>query len=259
MAAASVTAYFSAAGDRNGFFSLIHKAAVVGASFFLVKTQTLIGYTGSVLILAAGTADYFRGRKAEKKEGSPLLLLITGMAAAYAYIIIKGFAVYDGEVIWTDGCVRLAAFGQYSTSIEGAVNIHDIKAVYPYLWGKAYSIIDQFGITGIGPDAFIFAERRGTLNDVPLSVDRPYNEYLYYAATYGIPAAVSLAAAFFYSSANGVISAAKNRNWIFRAGAVIAVFYTVTAVITNSTASVTPFIWFIMGICCCTLKDEEKA
>ena len=172
--------------------------------------------------------------------------MFTGLAAAAALIIIKGFAVYDGEVIWQDGCTRIAAFGQYSTSIEGAINIHSLGEVYPYLWGKAYDIIKQFPVTGIGPDAFIFLQRKGSIN-----------EYLYYAATYGIPAAVSVAAAFFCSAANGVVSAAKNKSWVFRSAAVIAVLYTATAVITNSTATVTPFIWFMLGTCCATLKEEK--
>ncbi|MBQ5336854.1 MAG: O-antigen ligase family protein [Oscillospiraceae bacterium] len=259
MACGLAIAVFSVPNDSNRFFSYIHKAAVLGSAFFLTKTQTLLGYISITVIVAAALADHLRNRKSEKKNSSPLVFLFTGLAAAAALIIIKGFAVYDGEVIWQDGCSRLGAFGQYSSSIEGAINIHSLSEVYPYLWGKAYEIIKQFPVTGIGPDAFIFSQRKGSFNDVPLSVDRPYSEYLYYAATFGIPAAVSLAAAFFCSAANGVVSAAKNRSWVFRAPAVIAVLYTASAVITNSTATVTPFIWFLLGTCCCTLKDNEKA
>ncbi|MBR3535439.1 MAG: O-antigen ligase family protein [Oscillospiraceae bacterium] len=259
MACGLAIAVFSVPNDSNRIFSCIHKTAVLGSAFFLTKTQTLLGYISITVIVAAALADHLRNRKSESKNSSPLVFLFTGLAAAAALIIIKGFAVYDGEVIWQDGCLRLGAFGQYSSSIEGAINIHSLSEVYPYLWGKAYEIIKQFPVTGIGPDAFIFSQRKGSFNDVPLSVDRPYSEYLYYAATFGIPAAVSLAAAFFCSAANGVVSAAKNRSWVFRAPAVIAVLYTASAVITNSTATVTPFIWFMLGTCCCTLKDNDKA
>ena len=257
MACGLAVSVFSASNDKSKVFSFIHKAAILGSAFCLTKTQTLLGYISIIVIVAAVLADHFRNRKSGNKESSTLLLMFTGLAAAAALIIIKGFAVYDGEVIWQDGCTRIAAFGQYSTSIEGTINIHSLGEVYPYLWGKAYDIIKQFPITGIGPDAFIFLQRKGSINDVPLSVDRPYNEYLYYAATYGIPAAVSVAAAFFCSAANGVVSAAKNKSWVFRSAAVIAVLYTATAVITNSTATVTPFIWFMLGTCCATLKEEK--
>ena len=258
MAAGVIVSLFGAFHDKSSGYRIICKTAVLAGSFFLVKTQTLIGYASAVIILAAAVADSIKNKKDGNKDSSPLVLLVTGFAAACAFIFIKGFAVYDGEVIWQDGCKRLSAFGQYSASMEGSINIHDIKEVYPYLWGKAYDIIKQFPVTGIGPDAFIFSQRKGTFNDVPLSVDRPYSEYLYYAATFGIPAAVSLAGLFFYSSANGVISVVKNKSWVFRAAMAAAVLYTVTAVITNSTATVTPYIWLLLGTCCSTLSDKEK-
>ncbi|MCQ2464772.1 MAG: O-antigen ligase family protein [Oscillospiraceae bacterium] len=256
MAAGLTVSVFGAMHDKAPGFSAVYTAAVLPASFFLVKTQTLTGYISSAVILAAVLSDCFRNRKNGKKGSLPITLMITGFAAAYGFILIKGFAVYDGEIIWHDGCGRLGAFGQYSANVEGTFNIHSIGDIYPFLWNKAEEIIRHFPVTGIGPDAFLFSQTSGPLNDVPLSVDRPYSEYLFYAASFGIPAAVSLAALFFYSAANGVISAAGNKSWVFKASMTVAVLYTAAAVITNSTATVTPFIWFIFGTCCCTFKED---
>lgn len=257
LSAGLIISAFGAMHDKSSVFSVIYKLAVLPVSFFLVKTQTLAGYISSVVILAAVLTDYIRSKKSEKTDSTPLILMISGFAAALVFILIKGFAVYDGEVIWQDGCTRLGAFGQYSASLEGSFDIHDITEVYPFLWNKAAEIIKQFPVTGIGPDAFVFSQRSGILNDVPLSVDRPYNEYLFYAASFGIPAAVSLAALFFYSSANGVMSALRKKSWIFSASMTAAVLFTLSALFTSGTATVSPFIWFILGTCCCTFSEKS--
>lgn len=249
---------FGAMHDRSGGFSVIYRITVLPAAFFLVKTQCLIGYVSAAVILFAALADFIKTGKKEKSGSSAVTLLITGYAAAAVFMMIKGFGIYDGASLWQDGCRRLGAFGQYSTAVEGTFDLNDLTALYPYLWGKATEIISHFPVTGIGPDAFVFSQRLGSFNDVPLSVDRAYNEFLFYAATLGIPSAVSLAAVFFYSAANGVKSALKNKNWIFKASMTVALLYIVTSFITNSTAAVTPFIWFIFGICCCTFRDSEE-
>lgn len=257
LSAGLIISAFGAMHDKSSVFSVVYKLAVLPVSFFLVKTQTLAGYISSAVILAAVLTDYIRSKKSEKTDSTPLILMISGFAAALVFILIKGFAVYDGEVIWQDGCTRLGAFGQYSASLEGSFDIHDITEVYPFLWNKAAEIIKQFPVTGIGPDAFVFSQRSGILNDVPLSVDRPYNEYLFYAASFGIPAAVSLAALFFYSSANGVMSALRKKSWIFSASMTAAVLFTLSALFTSGTATVSPFIWFILGTCCCTFSEKS--
>lgn len=256
LAAGLTVSAFGALHDKSSGFSVVYRIALLPASFFLVKTQTITGYVCIAVILAAVITDYFRTGKSEKANSTPLVLILTGWAAAVAFILIKGFAVYDGEIIWQDGCTRLSAFGQYSAQAEGSFSLHNPYEVYSHLWEKAADIIRKYPLTGIGPDAFLFSQTSGEFNDVPLSADRPYNEYLFYAASFGIPAAASLAALFFYSSANGVMSALKKKSWIFSASMVIALIYTVIAVITNGTATVTPFIWFILGICCCSLKEN---
>lgn len=244
--------------EKSSAYSVIYKISVLPVSFFLVKTQTLIGYISSVLILMIILTDFIRTKKKEKTNSTPIILMITGFAAALVFIFIKGFAVYDGEVIWQDGCRRLAAFGQYTASYENSFDIHNVTEVYPFLWDKAAEIIKQFPVTGIGPDAFVFSQRSGSFNDVPLSVDRPYNEYLFYAATLGIPSAVSLAAVMIYSAVNGIKSAVNGKGWIFTAAMSVSVLFILTSFITNNTAAVTPFIWFIIGICCCTFSDKTE-
>ncbi len=258
LAAGLVFSAFGAMHDKTQGFSVIYRLTVLPASFFLVKTQTLIGYVSAAVILAALTADCIRTGKEDKSGRSVLVLAVAGFGAAIAFILVKGFGIYDGEVIWQDGCRRIAAFGQYSADYEGSFDIHSIKEVYPFLWNKAYDVIKQFPVTGIGPDAFVFLQRKGSFNDVPLSADRPYSEYLFYAATVGIPAAAAFTALLFYSAANSIKSAVSDKSWIFRASVVTSLLYIVTAFITNSTATVTPFIWFILGICCCQFTEPEK-
>lgn len=248
---------FGALYDKSKF-SVIYKIAVLPVSFFLVKTQTLAGFTGAVVISAAVICECIRSKKGKNQNTAPAVLMFTGFAAALAFILIKGFKIYDGIAIWQDGCTRLSAFGQYSQSIEGSFSLDSITEVYSYLWGRGAETARKFPVTGIGPDAFVFTQRTGILNNVPLSVDRPYNEYLFCAASYGIPAAVSLTALLFFSAANGVRSAVKNGFWMYRASMVTALLTILLSVITNSTATVTPFICFVLGICCCTMNDTEE-
>lgn len=258
LSAGLIISVLGAAHEKASSYSMFYKLAVLPVSFFLVKTQTLAGYISSVLILAAVITDYIVTKKKEKNDSLPLILMITGFLAAYVFIFIKGFAVYDGEVIWQDGCKRLGAFGQYSAKLENSFDIHNIKEVYTFLWNKAVEIIKQFPVTGIGPDAFVLTQSKGELNTTPLSVDRPYNEFLFYAATLGIPSAISLASLMLYSAANGIKSALRKKDWIFTSAAVTSVIFIIISFITNSTATVTPFIWFILGTCCCTFSEKSE-
>ena len=73
-----------------------------------------------------------------------------------------------------------------------------------------------------------------------------------------IPAAVSFASLLIYSAVNGIKSFISNKNWISYAALTSAITYIVTSVITNSTATVTPFVWFMLGICCCTFTAEKE-
>ena len=184
--------------------------------------------------------------------------MFTGIIAAAAFIFIKGFNILDGEIIWHDGCGRLGAFGQYTSTLENSFDIHNPVETYSFMWTKAIEYIKQFPVTGIGPDAFLIPQSRIATNRTALSFDRPYNEYLYYAATLGIPAAVSFASLLIYSALNGIKSFISNKNWISYAALTSAVTYIVTSVITNSTATVTPFVWFMLGICCCTFTAEKE-
>ena len=249
---------YGALYSEKSRFSVLYSIAILPVSFFLVKTQCIIGFVSAAIIVVFVLVTFTRNKNKKKLSSTPVIMMFTGIIAAAAFIFIKGFNILDGEIIWHDGCGRLGAFGQYTSTLENSFDIHNPVETYSFMWTKAIEYIKQFPVTGIGPDAFLIPQSRIATNRTALSFDRPYNEYLYYAATLGIPAAVSFASLLIYSAVNGIKSFFSNKNWISYAALTSAVTYIVTSVITNSTATVTPFVWFLLGICCCTFTTEKE-
>lgn len=252
-------AVFGAFYEKTKLLSVLCKLSIVPLSFILFKTQTLIGVFSSALTIVLAVFLFARNKKQDKLSSTPLVLLLTGTIASLAFVFIRGFALLDGPIIWHDGCKRLAAFGQYTAKLDNSFDIHSIKESYAFMWNKAIEFIGKFPITGLGPDAFAIPQLDTVKPDFKLAmtIDRPYNEYLFYAATLGIPSALAFASILIYSAVNGAKAFKKNKSWISLAAVSISIMYIITAAVTNSTATVTPFVWFILGTCCCSFIEKE--
>lgn len=248
--------------DTSKKRSLFYKILIIPSAFLLIKTQTLTAVISASLLLIITIILYVKQKKRSKDTSNlPLILLITGIAASSAMTFIADFAVYDGEILWHDGNRRLSgAFGQYTGSLEETVSLNDIPELLSYFWSKTLNYIKLFPVTGVGPDGFLLPQTNfSSMNDIPLSFDRPYNEYLFYAATLGIPFCASLCITLVYSAAASAKAVIKKESWVFGAAFCSSVIYIITAFFSTGTSTVMPFVWFMLGICCCSLKENKNA
>lgn len=257
--------------DKSDKRRLLYKIAIVPFAFFMIKTQTLMGLISATVITVTFFIITIISKKKKSAEFKPyvsLLLMIGGFAAALLIIFITGFKIYDGSIMWQDGFKRLYSFGEYRFKEDHPFEIDNISSLYSYLWDKAFEYIKKFPVIGVGPDGFIIPQMdpdpglmlSGYKPD--FTFDRPYNEYLFYAASFGIPFCISFVAAIVYSLVNAVKQAAKffsqKTDWIFCAVLISIVSYIFISVINTSSPTVSPFIWLILGISCSSLKKSEE-
>jgi len=237
------------------------------SSFFIIWAHALIGIITSAVILIVFSAFsvIYRKKKYDTKPSFlPIILMIAGIAAGFAAMLITtGIHILDGCILWHDGCQRLNSFGKHY--LDSGADLTDITSVYPFLWDKAVDLASKYPLTGTGPDGFIIPEI--TSNELFASVklncfDRPYNEYLFYAATLGIPFAVSFALSLILClvfSAGSALKFIKGKgNWIQTAAFAGTLSYILISFINTSSATVTPYAWLLLGIVCCSFSNEQK-
>ncbi|MDO5558854.1 MAG: O-antigen ligase family protein [Oscillospiraceae bacterium] len=238
-------------------------------SFFLIRTRTLSSVISSGIILLLfiiiSVISSTRNKIAYRKFALPLIFMLAGMISSSVISYMNGFWLLDGAIMWQDGAARLISFGYYTDKTR--FNIDSITSLYPYLWETALKYIKMFPVTGLGPDGFIIPQMDlsmalGYKSD--MTFDRPYNEYLFYAATLGIPFCIGFAGAVVYAVVMAVKAAVRfiteKSDWIGCALVLACVSYFAVSFINTSSATVTPFIWFILGISCSSLsKDKQQA
>ncbi len=256
--------------DKSAKRRLFYKIAIIPFAFFIIKTQTLIGLISAAVITVTFFIVAIISKKKKSADFKPFLsflLMIIGFAAALSIMFIDGFTLYDGSIIWQDGFRRLYSFGEYRFR-DNPFEIDSISSLYSYLWDKAFEFIKKFPVTGVGPDSFIIPQMDHTQGLMisgykpDFTFDRPYNEYLFYAASFGIPFCISFITAVVYALVSAVKQAAKffseKADWIFCAVFLSIVSYIFISFINTSAPTVSPFIWLILGISCSTLKKPEE-
>lgn len=235
----------------------IVRARVYGVSavfFFLTGLFTssvvpLIGIGTAYIVLIA--AEFTAGKGGTSfEEGvlkSPrkrLATLLIGTAAVLGIVLaFQGIWLRDKAIAYTDSFYRL-----YITTGPSPVN-------YDSLWKigaeRSVIMIKDHPILGVGPDLMakyqIFSAELATD-----SIDRSYNEYLYTAATRGIPALavyLALLAASFARLFRDMREFASDREKWFRPALLAAVTaYSVQAFFSASAVTVAPFFWLLLGI-----------
>lgn len=241
----------------------ILRARIYGVSavfFFLTGLFTssvvpLIGIGTAYVVLIA--AEFTAGKSGNRSESgsvfeegvlkSPrkrLAALLIGTAAVLGIVLaFQGLWLRDKAVAYTDCFYRL-----YITGGPSPVN-------YDSLWKigaeRSLILIKEHPILGIGPD--LMAKYQISFEElVTDSIDRSYNEYLYIAATRGIPALavyIALLGASFARLFRDVREFASDREKWFRPALLAAVTaYSVQAFFSASAITVAPFFWLLLGI-----------
>ncbi|MBR2284546.1 MAG: hypothetical protein IJ874_09070 [Ruminococcus sp.] len=244
-------------------------------SFVMMFTYSLIGICGIAIALTAAAVTVF-AHKADKKL---LLTLLSGIApAALAAVIvsagaignISGYRLYDGRLLWwADSYYRLSASGEPDT---GIVDIDSTYDVYYTLNSRTMRLISRAPLTGTGPEQLVFPQLYtastlgGTeaedITDIVMNnkgtFDKVYNEYLYTAATRGIPSTIALIAVLLPVLYLGYRNMKRRNSWT---GAVlfgVTVCGVLLFFIGCSNITFSPIFWAAAGASCVELDRKKQ-
>lgn len=204
----SLIAAVSVKGKGSKVFFL---ATAAICSFTMMFTYSLIGICGAVFAVIAATVAVFRLKVSKAGLASVLAVIVPAAAAiglVQAGLIgnISSYRLYDGRILWfADSYYRISASGEPDPTL---VDLDDTYDVYYTLNRKAMNIISSHALTGTGPEQLVFpqlytfgesgADENSPIADIVMvnkgTFDKVYNEYLYTAATRGIPSLIALIA-----------------------------------------------------------------
>ena len=187
-----------------------------------------------------------------------LIIFILGIAAIIVELA-SGYRFYDGGIAWQDSFYRLGVTGYYSF-IHSDFDVNSLKEVYSYFWNEALEAIKDFPLAGTGIDCFSYTQYK-TSNILQYefnSIDRPYNDYLFLAATRGIPYLAGYVALLVYTLVNSIRNAIKNNEWYYKAMPFAVVIFMIVSIFNNSSVGVMPFIWIILGLSAKNRKNNGQ-
>lgn len=262
--------------DKNVTRARIYGGAAV--LFFLTGLFTssvvpLIGM-GAVLLIVI-IAEFTAGKGGTKFESGilkssrkRLLALILSFGVIFAVVFaLQGINLKDtnsiGDVHWRDKTIAYNdAYNRLF--IVGSPSPANPDSHWKIGRERSFGIIKQYPIFGVGPDIMAKFQMKDINNKALLidSIDRSYNEYLYLAATRGIPSLVvyiALLLATFARLFKGMKEFAADREKWFRPALLAAILaYSVQAFFSASAVTVAPFFWLMLGIAWSNFTDEAK-
>lgn len=167
-------------------------------SFVMMFTYSLVGICGIVFALIAAVIAVFISKAPKiRLAGAAGIILPAVLAAVLVSCGIAGngssYTLHDGPIMWTDSYNRLSASGLYNSE---ALDINDTADVYSYLNTKTCKIIKKYPVAGTGPEQLVYPQLYSSakIDENIGTFDKCYNEYLYTAATRGVPSLIALIA-----------------------------------------------------------------
>lgn len=208
--------------------------------------------TAGVCLFTAGKGgtEFKNGvLRSPRKRFAAVLLTMAAVLGIVA--LTQGIWLRDKAIAYTDGFNRLFIVTQPSP-------VH-----YDSLWKigaeRSFIMIKDQPLLGIGPD--LMAKYQMTDELMVDAVDRSYNEYLYIAATRGIPALVvylGLLAATVRKLVKRMPEFSKNKeNWFVPALLTAAGAYCVQGFFSASAVTVAPLFWLLLGMAWSDFKQDK--
>lgn len=159
------------------------------------------------------------------------------------------FALYDGGIIWDDGYYRLSTSGPYVLS-ENDFNIYDAWDALRFCREKGWEAVKVDPLFGVGPDNFYFTQLHISMQptDHANLTDRPYNDFIYIAATRGIPSLLLHIALIVGACVLAFLHRKRMQSWILIASGAAVVLYCCTAMVGVSVLTVAPLFWILLGV-----------
>ena len=242
-------------------------------SFIMMFTYSFIGVCGLAFAVIAAFAAVFV-MKAPKSRLACIPVSIVSAAAAVALVYsgaignISSYSLYDGRILWfQDGYSRASASGMYNPDV---IDIDNTADVYLYMNSRTMDIIEHNPLFGTGPDQLAFALIRVTedtnlnmdMTDfIPMNkgvFDKVYNEYLYVAASRGIPSLIFFVLTLLAALVLGRSSYKKKRTPENFTVLVLLVGGVLVYLIGCSSIPYAPVFWTVAGAACAAALPEEK-
>lgn len=249
--------------DKNIVRARIYGAASV--LFFLTGLFTssvvpLIGIGTALVItaiieLTAGKGGTRFESGVLKSSGKRFAAIIIALAATFGIVFAaQGIYLRDKAIAYTDAFNRLFIIGGSPSPVN-----------YDSHWKigaeRSLIMINEHPFLGVGPDMFANFQFADELRID--SIDRSYNEYLYTAATRGLPSLVIYLALVIMTLCRLIKDLKQfkaNREKWFRPALLTAIIaYSVQAYFSVSAVTVAPFFWLLLGISWSEFTDEKKA
>ena len=271
---ALTAALITAAVSENKKNRIICTASGVLFGFVMIFTYSFAGLCGIAFSVIAALITVFVV-KAPKKRIVSSLSAIAGAALAIVIIsagvissIPTSYKLHDGRLLWwSDSYMRIGSSGDFNRDV---LNIDNTLDVYLYLNDKTKNIISNSPLTGTGPDQLAFAQvytfggldETADMKDIIIQntgiFDRCYNEYLYTAATRGVPSLIALAAVVISAVVLALKKLKKEKNY----SNVLIFFLTLGgALLFLIGCTNLPFssaYWAVAGLACAVFKAPAK-
>lgn len=244
--------------DKNNKRVIIYGAAAVLfwlTGLFTSSIVPLIGIGCDIII--AGIIAAVKNKSAEKtgKLSAPLVrfgVIFAAMAVVFAVVFfVQGIYIRDKAIAYYDAYFRLFIVLGYSYKMA------ENDSLYSIAWSRSFDFIKQHPILGVGPDCFVKAQAADAAYELN-QIDRSYNEYIYIAATRGLPSLAAYIAWMVYVIKRGVgsIKDTMADNWYAAAMLTAVAAYFVQAFFSASSVTVTPLLWLMAGLLCAKKVDK---
>ncbi len=258
---ASVTGFVS---TKSKTAKIIYICCSCLFSFTMICTYTLVGIVGLVIAAVSAIAAVFV-TKAKKTNLAGVAGVI--LPAVLAVVLVNAgvigdsssFKLHDGPLFWTDSYQRLSSSGIYNSE---ALDITSTSDVYYYLNDRTVDIIKDYPLAGTGPENLVYPQlyKSMVIYENTGTFDKVYNEYLYTAATRGIPSLLALLAVLLPLI---FISAKKLRENSGTPQLISAFFLLVAGaalfLISCSNIAFSPIFWAAAGASCASVSDNKAS
>lgn len=233
-------------------------AVIMGA--VALCTQTIISVLGiGAVLLTMGIIELVRIMKkapAPKTKYKPILVWLAVLIVMTMIFLLLGlsgnYGLKDVAILYQDS--------YYNLFITGNMPITDTVS-YPHLWGETADIIKMYPFFGTGLDSLFIPQMHGNdITAVKNSFEKCLNDYLYIAATRGIPALIAylgLLAVSIKKAFGGLKQfLTESEEWYKAAIAVSIVGYAVAIFFGVSGIMVAPYFFLLLGLA--NAKRAEK-
>ena len=136
--------------------------------------------------------------------------------------------------------------------------IKESFTVIRYCWSEGVRVIKMDPVFGTGPDNFGFTQLHSSMVILrnSNSVDRPYNDFLFVAATRGIPSLLAHLAVIGFGLV--IVWRRRKESWTFPASAGAVVIYSLTALVGISVLTAAPLFWAMLGFASADLLPDAE-